>query len=185
MQWALALWPAHFRYMRCVDASEVKVVNRAPLHPKTFARVFACVFAAGFGATALASDEIKVPAGVEAALAKAIAPNQTLAPTRLPSGSATGDFGYSIAVSDRYAVIGSPADTVNLGTNQNGSVYIYERVNSTTAPWKLLTRLVPGTTTAERFGQSVAISGDLVIVGAPGIKGSTGTGRALLYGRNP
>src|SRR5687767_7888089 len=171
--------------MRCVDASEVKVVNRAPLYRKTFARALACFFAAGIAAPTIASDGIKVPAGVEAALAKALAPNQTLLPTRLPSGSATGDFGYSIAVSDQYAVIGSPADTVNLGTNQNGSVYIYERVNSTTTPWKLLIRLTPGTTTAERFGQSVAISGDLVVVGAPGIKGSTGTGRALLYGRNP
>jgi len=136
-------------------------------------------------ATVFAGEDVKVPPAIEQVLAKALVPSQTLGPTRIPIGSATGDFGYSIAVSDKYAVIGSPADTVSGGgSNQNGSVYIFQRVNSATTPWKLLDRLTPGTTTAERFGQSVAVSGELVLVGAPGLKGLTGTGRAILYGRD-
>ena len=155
------------------------------------ARFAACVLSLVSGA-ALAADD-KVPAGVRQALAKALAPNQVLGPGgRLPGGHVTGDFGYSIAVSDKYVVIGAPSDSIqgnSLDPKQPqfpnvGGVYVFQRVNSTTAPWKFLERIVPGTTAPERFGQSVAVSGDLILVGAPGLKGLTGTGRALLYGRD-
>ncbi|HVF34917.1 MAG TPA: hypothetical protein VND91_06305, partial [Candidatus Saccharimonadia bacterium] len=166
-------------------------MKRALLHGKSYAGFVACLFAAGFATSAMAQHETKVPADVEAVLSKALTPTQTqtLGPTRLPSGSVTGDFGYSLAVSDKYAVIGSPADTVaGGGASQNGSVYIFERVNSATTPWKLLDRLTPQTTAPERFGQAVAVSGDLVVIGAPGLKGNTvngGVGRAFVYVRDP
>ena len=155
------------------------------------ARAAACVLALLL-TPSLAADD-KVPAGVRQALAKALSSNQVLGPGgRLPGGAQTGDFGYSIAVSDKYVVIGAPSDSIiGTGTASQpqftnvGAAYIFQRVNSTTAPWKFLERVTPGTTAPERFGQSVAVSGELVIVGAPGLKGLTGTGRAFLFGRDP
>ena len=66
-----------------------------------------------------------VPAEVAAA-AKNLPITQTLS----RGFSFTDDFGFSIAVNDRFAVIGAPrqaAGEVNFGV---GAVYVYARVNS-------------------------------------------------------
>lgn len=145
------------------------------------ARILACVLGFAFAASAAAQEDIKVPAGV-AAVAKALSPTQVLSAGRTVSA----DFGYAVAVSDRYLVIGSPGDTLG-GVTEVGTIYVFERVNGT-SPWKFIQRIAPPNQTTppakERFGRSVAVSGDLILVGAPGIKGSNGTGRAVLYGRN-
>ena len=71
-----------------------------------------------------------------------------------------GFFGRSLAVSGDRAVLGSMAD--------DGSAYVYERDSS--GAWIEVTQLRPsdvdGDDVSNRFGDSVAISGDRVIVGA-------------------
>jgi len=95
-------------------------------------------------------------------------------------GSKYDHFGYDVAISDHYAVIGSYADDAN-GT-KSGSAYIFENKNGS---WQQVAKLTPSDGTREDyFGWSVAISGNNVIVGAYGDddKGSR-SGSAYIFQR--
>ncbi|MBL9118768.1 MAG: hypothetical protein JNL80_02500 [Phycisphaerae bacterium] len=97
---------------------------------------------------------------------------QMLHPTTL---AASADFGYSVAIDGDIAVIGAP----DFGAGP-GKVYVYERFAG-------LGWLLTATLTAhdgannDRFGASVSIEGEKLIVGAPGNLG--GRGAAYLYWR--
>jgi subtilisin-like proprotein convertase family protein len=79
-------------------------------------------------------------------------------------GSKYDRFGYDVAISDHYAVIGAYADDSK--GNKSGSAYVYENVDGT---WLQAAKLIPSDGTREDFfGWSVAISGNNVIVGAYG-----------------
>ena len=75
-------------------------------------------------------------------------------------------FGYSVAISDSYAVVGANGErTASPSWSASGIVYIY----STTTGALLRTINNPnpvGTSLNDRFGSSVAISGSRLIVGA-------------------
>ena len=78
------------------------------------------------------------------------------------SDAASSDqFGYSISIDGDYAIIGS----VN-----NNAAYIFKRDGST-GVWTEQTKLTPTSdsqnSTSDKFGQSVSISGNYAIVGAP------------------
>lgn len=77
-------------------------------------------------------------------------------------GAAGGRFGVAVALSGDTAVIGAFADDVT-GENQ-GSAYVFTRNG---ASWSLQKQLTANDGAANtRFGVSVAISGDTVVVGA-------------------
>ncbi|MCP4811676.1 MAG: hypothetical protein GY888_04135, partial [Planctomycetaceae bacterium] len=84
-----------------------------------------------------------------------------------PSDGTAGDhFGWSVSVSGQTAIVGAP-----LHQDEQGAVYIYQE-NSTPdmlwnigTSWAQVDKLM--VTEATRFGSSVAISGDTVVVGAP------------------
>jgi hypothetical protein len=89
-------------------------------------------------------------------------------------------FGYAVALDGDIAVIGAPGeDSSSRGINgqqadenaqQSGAVYVLSR-NPQTGAWSQEAYLkAPVTSTGEKaaFGQSVAISGNTVVVGAPG-----------------
>jgi len=79
-------------------------------------------------------------------------------------------FGSSVDIDGDYAVIGSRLDDSN--GNNSGSAYIYQR-DSISGDWIEYQKLVPSDGHAEgRFGRSVAINGDYVIVGAHMTDGS-------------
>jgi len=79
-------------------------------------------------------------------------------------GSKYDHFGYDVAISDHFAVIGSYADDAK-GT-KSGSAYVFENKNGT---WQQVAKLTPSDGTREDFfGWSVAISGNNIIVGAYG-----------------
>lgn len=82
-----------------------------------------------------------------------------------PDYAGSGDrFGYSVAVSGDAAVVGVPSDDDN-GTNA-GSVYVFVRSDS---KWSKAAWLTPShAAEGDLFGSSVAVSGDTVVVGAPG-----------------
>lgn len=81
------------------------------------------------------------------------------------SDASSGDiFGSGIAISENLAVVGARHDDDN-GTD-SGAVYLYRRSNR---GWAEVVKILaidgkPG----DRFGDFVAIDGELVVVGAPG-----------------
>ena len=79
-------------------------------------------------------------------------------------GSKYDHFGFDVAISNHYAVIGSYADDAK-GT-KSGSAYVFENIDGT---WQQVAKLTPSDGTREDFfGWSVAISGNNIIVGAYG-----------------
>ncbi len=78
-------------------------------------------------------------------------------------------FGFSVAISGDYAVIGAPFEDQDVN-GQNffddaGSAYIFER--GADGIWVEVQKIVPSDREADdRFGYSVAISGDYMILGA-------------------
>ncbi len=91
-------------------------------------------------------------------------------------------YGFSIAVSGDTAVIGAPSDDVGINANQ-GSVYVLERNQGGANNWGLVKLLTAsGGAAGDRFGISVAISGDRIIVGAFGANNAQGA--AYIFERN-
>ncbi|WP_282049921.1 immunoglobulin-like domain-containing protein [Maribacter aquivivus] len=84
----------------------------------------------------------------------------------IASNNAEGDFfGDAVAVSGNYAVIGSKSNDEN-GTG-SGAAYIYEKAIDGT--WNEMQILSPSDADEyHRFGESVAINGNIAIIGAPG-----------------
>ncbi|MCD4819167.1 MAG: PKD domain-containing protein [Candidatus Cloacimonetes bacterium] len=93
-------------------------------------------------------------------------------------GSTDNYFGYSVSIFGDYAVIGAYNDDDN--GNCSGSVYIFNRSDDT---WHQQTKLLASNGTAfERFGRSVSISGNLVIIGADGNNNNgTNSGSAYVF----
>jgi hypothetical protein len=77
-------------------------------------------------------------------------------------GQANGDFmGQSAALSGATLVVGAPYHNAN-----QGAAYVY---TSNGSIWSLTTELSdPGKKDGNEFGSSVAISGSLIVIGAPG-----------------
>ena len=81
------------------------------------------------------------------------------------SGRLEDIFGHDVAISGRYAAVAAPHD----GTNRKGAVQIYERVGSN---WVKVTQITAPDSTndikgGDRFGESIALDGGTLIVGAP------------------
>ena len=99
-----------------------------------------------------------------------------------PYGTSVGDyFGYSVAISGNYAIVGAYGED-DAGGGNSGKAYIF---NVTTGA--LLKTLdnpnAYGTSASDLFGASVAISGDYAIVGAfgEGDAGGTESGKAYIF----
>jgi hypothetical protein len=82
----------------------------------------------------------------------------------IPSDIAAEDlFGHSVAVDGDIAVIGSPRDD-QTGFDDAGSAYVFTRSGAT---WTEHQKLVASDPEFEaHFGSSVAIDGDLIVIGA-------------------
>jgi hypothetical protein len=82
----------------------------------------------------------------------------------LSTGGAAGDaFGVSVGISGETAVIGADLDAVGANSEQ-GSAYVFTRSGNV---WTQQTALTATDGTAfDRFGHSVAISGNTIVVGA-------------------
>lgn len=97
------------------------------------------------------------------------------------SGQTNSEFGWSIDASSEWLVVGSPSEDYS-SKSDAGAVYIYRNVGGT---WQSTyhTRLVsPVANASNRFGNSVAISGNYIIVGENnGDTPTTNTGNAYIY----
>jgi hypothetical protein len=90
-------------------------------------------------------------------------------------------FGDSVSISGDYAIVGAPFYDGN-GGFQIGAAYIYQR--SAGNSWGSETKLTASTPIdADRFGNSVSISGDYAIVGSQFDAGSS-AGAAYIYQRS-
>jgi len=86
-------------------------------------------------------------------------------------------FGFSVDVDGDRAVIGARFDN-----SANGSAYVY--YNDPGLGWVEEQKLVmPGSTTENWFGHTVAIEGDVIVIGAPHYR-SLETGFALVFTRD-
>jgi len=90
-------------------------------------------------------------------------------------------FGWSVSLSGETALIASRDD--DSGGTDSGSVYVFVRTGTVWTQQAKLTASDPGTN--DRFGWSVALVGDLALVGAPGWTsgGSAGPGATYAFSR--
>jgi len=97
----------------------------------------------------------------------------------LSSDGAESDlFGYSVSVSDDYAIAGAPYHTGN--ARRSGAAYVFKRDGTS---WTQEAKLLASDGAAlDWFGISVSISGDYTIVGAQFNNGNgSGSGSAYVY----
>jgi hypothetical protein len=92
-------------------------------------------------------------------------PHQALLATLADPGAVgTDEFGYSVAVSGRTAVVGTPR--ANCNNRCPGAAYIYTEGASGWPTTPTVTLNDPGFGTSDAFGTSVALAGMTVVVGA-------------------
>ena len=98
-------------------------------------------------------------------------------------GAAGDDFGLSVSLSGNTAVIGAPFDTVDMKGSQ-GSAYVFTRTGTVWTERKKLT--ANDGAADDRFGRAVAVSQDIVVVGAvhDTIGTNTSQGSAYVFGSN-
>ncbi len=100
----------------------------------------------------------------------------------LASDAAMGDYlGFAVAIAGDTAVAGAPwADPGNL--DRAGAAYVFTRSGTNWTQQQKLTASDAGA--GSNFGQTVAIAGDTIIVGAPyGYTGSVQSGSAFIFVR--
>jgi hypothetical protein len=99
-------------------------------------------------------------------------------------GEAGDEFGYSVAVSGDTALIGARHDDVGNVLFDQGSAYVFTRNGGV---WMKQAKLVAADGQASNeFGASVALSGDIALVGAPldTVGGNIGQGSAYVFTRS-
>ena len=97
-------------------------------------------------------------------------------------GTSTNDyFGYSVAISGNYAIIGAYGEG-DAGGTSSGKAYIYN-VLTGALMWTLNNPTTYGTSANDYFGNSVAISGNYAIVGAwqEDDAGGNSSGKAYIF----
>ena len=93
-------------------------------------------------------------------------------------GAVDDNFGWSVAISGDYAVVGAYGNSDNGALS--GSAYVYMRSGSI---WSQQAKLLPSDGSVDdHFGWSVAISGDYAVIGA--ISASSGLGSVYVFLRN-
>ncbi|MFT5913209.1 MAG: hypothetical protein ACI9XO_004756 [Paraglaciecola sp.] len=88
--------------------------------------------------------------------------------------AANDKFGNSISVSGDYVIVGAFQDDDNGGNS--GSAYIFKKDQGGTDNWGQLQKITASDAAAnDKFGNSISVSGDYVIVGANGDESSSGS----------
>jgi N-acetylneuraminic acid mutarotase len=94
------------------------------------------------------------------------------------SDGAAGDyFGESVAVSGNIVVVGAVRDQVG-SNSQQGSAYIY-KLNPSTNTWAETKQTASDGAASDQFGNSIALSGNTLVVGAHSDNSSQGS--AYIY----
>lgn len=92
-----------------------------------------------------------------------------------PGGCCYNEFGQSASVSGATAVIGAEGES-----NSTGAAYVFSKLQNHPEAYSQAARLSASDgSEGDQFGTSVAISGDTIVVGAPGVRG--GQGKAYVF----
>jgi len=98
----------------------------------------------------------------------------------VPNGTKDDFLGWSVSMSNTYAIVGADLDDDN--GEDSGSAHIFKRFATT---WSHQAKLTASDGTAlDDFGRSVSLSGDYAIVGAAGPFKNGAKGSAYLFKRN-
>lgn len=95
--------------------------------------------------------------------------------------SVNDQFGFSVSIDEDKIIVGAPHFVGSNPTQRFGAAYVFE------PPWSNPIKLsAQNGTSLNGFGTSVAISGNIAVVGSPseGIGGNTEQGTAYIYTRN-
>lgn len=98
-------------------------------------------------------------------------------------GSVNDAFGYTVALSDEYALVGAPNDQIGGNTGQ-GSAYVFTRSGTF---WQQQAKLTADNgASGDNFGKSLALSGNYAVVGAnySDPNGVSDQGSAYLFARS-
>ena len=128
----------------------------------------------------LAGDEVKLEVAEEGAIYPVtIDPTFTQQQKLEASDAAAGDFfGASVAISGETVVVGARFDDGAAGVDQ-GSAYVFVRSGGV---WSQQQKLEASDAAAvDRFGISVAISGETIVIGADGDNGAAGISQGSAY----
>jgi len=101
-------------------------------------------------------------------------------------GAADDNFGNAVAISSDTIVVGADKDTVGGNSNQ-GSAYIFERNAGGANNWGEVKHLAASDgAQSDLFGDSVALSGDTIVVGASfdNVGSNLAQGSAYIFERN-
>jgi hypothetical protein len=104
-----------------------------------------------------------------------------VAQLKASDGSAADHFGFSVTISGDYIAIGSPDDDSGLlpQVSDHGAVYIFHRTGNT---WIQEYKIrAADYATGERFGISISMSGDNIIIGAPNDDNGSATSCGSIY----
>jgi hypothetical protein len=95
-------------------------------------------------------------------------------------GFVNAHFGASLQLEAGRLVIGAPGDaTNNIG---DGAVYVFERDQGGTDNWGQVAKIIaPALQNAAFFGQSIALDGDIILVGEPNRDGAAGANQGAAY----
>ncbi len=109
----------------------------------------------------------------------------SLGTTGLDVSQIAAAFGTAVAISGDTLVVGSPLR--DLPAVDAGRVFVYERNAGFGAPWGQVAQVAGSDTVAgDRFGESVSIDGNFMVVGAPGADAAaSNAGAAYVFQRNP
>jgi hypothetical protein len=116
------------------------------------------------GNTALVGSAFDDDNGTDAGSAYLFNANtgQQIAKLKPTDGAASDNFGHSVAIEGNIALVGSPYNDDN--GDSSGSAYLFDVTTGTQ-----VAKLIPNDGTPEGwFGQSVALSGNVAIVGSTG-----------------
>ncbi|HKI16515.1 MAG TPA: FG-GAP repeat protein, partial [Isosphaeraceae bacterium] len=104
---------------------------------------------------------------------------QTAKLTAIYSARFNEDFGYSVSISGNTVVVG--ADDANIGANDyQGAAYVFtEPASGWASMTQTATLIASDGGFDDLFGSSVSISGNTVVVGAPGA--NNGQGAAYVF----
>ena len=88
-------------------------------------------------------------------------------------------FGKSVAISGNTVVVGAPFEDVSSTITQTGAAYIFTRSGTT---WTQQAKITSSDRDfLDQFGNSVAIDGNIIVVGAPGDSNAAGQSGGAAY----
>ena len=116
-----------------------------------------------------------------------IAPSEHVVTPSIPFGyNGNPEYGWSVAVSDRYAVVGAPSsnsDPIMGSVTKSGVAYVYERTGASWLKKAILQKQTPAFD--DKFGYSVAVYGDCILVGVYGDDtGYANSGSVMVFERD-